>query len=121
MTPGAPARNGTGTELPLVNASTGGTGAVTYTFAIDGVNFGAPDSAIASRTWYTALMDNGNHTITVVAHDSGGHTAQAQRIVATANIGDDPTLMLNAPVPAAKKVLEKAGLTKDDIDLWEIN
>ena len=43
------------------------------------------------------------------------------RIVATANIGDCPTLMLNAPVPAAKKVLEKAGLTKDDIDVWEIN
>ena len=43
------------------------------------------------------------------------------RIVATANVGDDPTLMLNAPVPAAKKVLEKAGLTKDDIDVWEVN
>jgi acetyl-CoA C-acetyltransferase len=43
------------------------------------------------------------------------------RVVATANIGDSPTLMLNAPVPAAKKVLEKAGLTVDDIDLWEIN
>jgi acetyl-CoA C-acetyltransferase len=43
------------------------------------------------------------------------------RIVAFANMGDCPTLMLNAPVPAAKKVLEKAGLTKDDIDLWEIN
>ncbi|MEZ5694326.1 MAG: acetyl-CoA C-acetyltransferase [Altererythrobacter sp.] len=43
------------------------------------------------------------------------------RIVATANMGDDPTLMLNAPVPAAKRVLDKAGLTKDDIDLWEIN
>ncbi|QUM74031.1 acetyl-CoA C-acetyltransferase [Sphingopyxis granuli] len=43
------------------------------------------------------------------------------RIVAYANIGDDPTLMLNAPVPAAKKVLEKAGLTKDEIDVWEIN
>lgn len=43
------------------------------------------------------------------------------RIVATANMGDDPTLMLNAPVPAAKKVLEKAGLTTDDIDLYEIN
>ncbi len=42
-------------------------------------------------------------------------------IVATANIGDCPTLMLNAPVPAAKKVLAKAGLTPDDIDLWEIN
>ncbi len=43
------------------------------------------------------------------------------RIVATANMGDCPTLMLNAPVPAAKKVLAKAGLTTDDIDVFEIN
>jgi len=43
------------------------------------------------------------------------------RIVAMANMGDSPTLMLNAPVPAARKVLEKAGLTIDDIDLFEIN
>ena len=43
------------------------------------------------------------------------------RIVATANMGDDPTLMLNAPVPAARKVLERAGLTIDDIDIFEIN
>lgn len=43
------------------------------------------------------------------------------RIVAYANQGDDPTLMLNAPVPAAHKVLAKAGLSKDDIDVWEIN
>ena len=43
------------------------------------------------------------------------------RVVATANVGDDPTLMLNAPVPAARKVLQKAGLTVDDIDLFEVN
>lgn len=43
------------------------------------------------------------------------------RVVAYCNQGDDPTLMLNAPVPAAKKVLAKAGLTKDQIDVWEIN
>jgi acetyl-CoA C-acetyltransferase len=43
------------------------------------------------------------------------------RVVATANIGDDPTLMLNGPVPAAKKVLARAGLTVNDIDLWEVN
>lgn len=43
------------------------------------------------------------------------------RVVATANVGDDPTLMLNAPVPAARKVLAKAGLTVRDIDLWEVN
>jgi len=43
------------------------------------------------------------------------------RVLAMANIGDCPTLMLNAPVPAARKALAKAGLTVADIDLWEIN
>ncbi|MGB8366706.1 MAG: acetyl-CoA C-acetyltransferase [Rhizomicrobium sp.] len=43
------------------------------------------------------------------------------RVVATANMGDDPTLMLNAPVPAAKKVLARAGLSLKDIDLFEVN
>jgi acetyl-CoA C-acetyltransferase len=43
------------------------------------------------------------------------------RVVASANMGDDPTLMLNAPVPAAHKVLARAGMTLDDIDLFEIN
>ena len=43
------------------------------------------------------------------------------RVVAMANMGDSPTLMLNAPAPAARKVLAKAGLTIDDIDLFEIN
>jgi acetyl-CoA C-acetyltransferase len=43
------------------------------------------------------------------------------RVVATANMGDDPTLMLNAPVPATKRVLARAGLDLADIDLIEIN
>jgi len=43
------------------------------------------------------------------------------RIVAMCNMGDSPTLMLNAPVPATRKVLAKAGMTIADIDLFEIN
>jgi acetyl-CoA C-acetyltransferase len=43
------------------------------------------------------------------------------RIRAMCNMGDCPTLMLNAPVPAARKVLEKAGMSLDDIDLFEVN
>ena len=43
------------------------------------------------------------------------------RVIATGNLGDDPTLMLNAPVPSVRKILARAGLTKDDIDLWEVN
>ena len=43
------------------------------------------------------------------------------RVVATAVLANDPIIMLTGPGPAAKKCLEKAGMTKDDIDLWEIN
>ena len=43
------------------------------------------------------------------------------RVVAMANVAGDPTLMLNEPVPAARKVLAKAGMSLDDIDLIEVN
>jgi len=43
------------------------------------------------------------------------------RIVAMANAAGSPELMLNEPVPAARKVLQKAGMTLNDIDLFEVN
>jgi acetyl-CoA C-acetyltransferase len=43
------------------------------------------------------------------------------RIRAMATIGDDPTLMLNAPGPAARKALKQAGMSVRDIGLFEIN
>lgn len=43
------------------------------------------------------------------------------RVVATAVLATDPTIMLIGPGPAAKKVLAKAGMTTADIDLFEIN
>ena len=43
------------------------------------------------------------------------------RIVALANAAGSPTLMLNEPGPAAKKVLAKAGMELSDIDLIEVN
>jgi acetyl-CoA acyltransferase len=43
------------------------------------------------------------------------------RFHAFALAGDDPVLMLTAPIPATTKVLERGGLTLDDIDLVEIN
>ncbi len=43
------------------------------------------------------------------------------RIRAMATVGHDPTLMLNGPVPAARKALAKAGMALKDIDLFEIN
>lgn len=43
------------------------------------------------------------------------------RIVATATAGVDPTIMLTGIIPCTEKVLKKAGLTMDDIDLFEVN
>lgn len=43
------------------------------------------------------------------------------RIVSTAVTGSEPTIMLTGPTPATKKVLAKAGMTVDDIDLFELN
>ncbi|HKS44823.1 MAG TPA: acetyl-CoA C-acetyltransferase [Amycolatopsis sp.] len=43
------------------------------------------------------------------------------RVVATAITGSDPTIMLTGPTPATRKVLDIAGLTVDDIDLFELN
>ncbi len=43
------------------------------------------------------------------------------KILSTALVGTDPTIMLTGPAPAARKALAKAGLTIDDIDLFEVN
>ena len=43
------------------------------------------------------------------------------RIVSMAAIGSEPTIMLTGPEFAAKKALERAGMTANDIDLWELN
>ncbi|HEV7906743.1 MAG TPA: acetyl-CoA C-acetyltransferase [Pseudonocardiaceae bacterium] len=43
------------------------------------------------------------------------------RILATAVVGSEPTIMLTGPAPATRKALDRAGLTVEDIDLFEIN
>lgn len=54
------------------------------------------------------------------AGERNGLTPRA-RIVSAAVVGSEPTIMLTGPTPAAAKVLAKAGLTIDDIDLFEVN
>ena len=43
------------------------------------------------------------------------------RILSTAKVGTDPTIMLTGPIPAAKKALESANMQISDIDLFEVN
>ncbi|MFD2470994.1 acetyl-CoA C-acetyltransferase [Amycolatopsis silviterrae] len=66
---------------------------------------------------------DGSAIVLVGSEEAGkraGLTPRA-RIVATASIGSEPTIMLTGPTPATEKVLKTAGLTPDDIDLWELN
>ncbi len=66
---------------------------------------------------------DGAALVLVGSEDAGkasGLVARA-RVVASATSGADATIMLTGPTPAAHKVLATAGLTVDDIDLFEIN
>jgi acetyl-CoA C-acetyltransferase len=69
-----------------------------------GVVDGASAIALASPSYSTA------HGLTPRA-----------RIVMSAVAGAEPVIMLTAPGPASRKCLDRAGMTVDDIDLWEIN
>ena len=60
----------------------------------------------------------------LIGSEAAGKTHQLTpraRIVAAAVSGADPTIMLTGPVPAALKALAKAGMTVDQIDLFEVN
>jgi len=43
------------------------------------------------------------------------------RIHTTVMAGDDPVIMLTAPIPATKKLLDRSGLSIDDIGVYEVN
>jgi acetyl-CoA C-acetyltransferase len=60
----------------------------------------------------------------LVGSKAGGKSAGLKaraRIVATATIGSEPTIMLDGPAASAQRALQKAGLKASDIDLWELN
>ena len=80
---------------------------------IDHVHHGGNSSGIVDGA---ALVVVGSEK----AGQEMGMTPRA-RVVAAATSGADTTIMLTGPTPAALKALDVAGLTKDDIDLWELN
>jgi acetyl-CoA C-acetyltransferase len=80
---------------------------------IDHVHTGGNSSGIVDGA---ALVLVGSEA----AGKAEGLTPRA-RIVATATSGAEPTIMLTGPTPATRKVLDRAGLSVDDIDLFELN
>jgi acetyl-CoA acetyltransferase family protein len=81
-----------------------------------------PDGGVITAGNSSQITD-GAAAVLVMSEDKAvalGLTPRA-RFHAFALAGDDPVMMLTAPIPATAKVLERAGLTLDDIDLVEIN
>jgi acetyl-CoA C-acetyltransferase len=69
-----------------------------------GVNDGAGATVVASAEWASA-----------------NDTQPIARIIAHAQVADEYPYLARTPAAASKKALDKAGLSADDIDLWEIN
>ena len=81
-----------------------------------------PDTGVITAGNSSQITD-GAAAVLVMSEDTAsalGLTPRA-RFHAFALAGADPVMMLTAPIPATAKVLERAGLTLDDIDLVEIN
>ena len=78
-------------------------------------------SLAGSTPWHFSATtgSSGSSTSTTPA-TAAGLTPRA-RIVSVGLAGSDPTIMLTGPMPASRKALAKAGLTVDDIDLFEVN
>jgi acetyl-CoA C-acetyltransferase len=92
--------------------------------------------AVALQTYHTVEKINHVHTagnssgivdgaaLVAIGNEQTGKDlglTPRGRVVATAVSGSDPTIMLTGPAPATRKVLKRAGMSIDDIDLVEIN
>jgi acetyl-CoA C-acetyltransferase len=121
-------------EFIRANASLEGLASLKPSFAMMG-EAGGFDAVALQRYHWVEKIDHVHHagnssgivdgaSLTLIGTEAAGKAAgitPRARIVATALSGADPTIMLTGPAPASRKALAKAGLTVDDIDLWEIN
>ncbi|UCZ53114.1 thiolase family protein [Bacillus shivajii] len=100
-------------EGPRGNSSVKQLGELKTVFKEDGVITAGNASQISDGASAILLMDRNK------AEELG--FKPKFRIKARSVVGSDPTLMLTGPIPATEKVLQKANLSIDDIDLYEVN
>jgi 3-oxoadipyl-CoA thiolase len=80
-----------------------------------------PDSTGTVTAGNSSGINDGASALAIVANGAAGGAKPLARIVTTAVAGVDPSMMGMGPVPATRKALERAGLTMDQIDLFEVN
>jgi acetyl-CoA acetyltransferase family protein len=80
-----------------------------------------PDGKITAGN--SSQISDGAAAVLLMSADRAkalGLTPRA-RIVDQTTVGVDPVIMLTGPIPATRKLLERNGMTIDDIDLFEVN
>ncbi|WP_342644090.1 thiolase family protein [Rhodoligotrophos ferricapiens] len=80
-----------------------------------------PDGRVTAGN--ASQISDGAAALLIMSREAADrHMVKARaRVVAMTTVGSDPTLMLTGPLAATRKVLDKAGLTLSDIDLFEVN
>jgi acetyl-CoA C-acetyltransferase len=81
----------------------------------------APDALHTAGT--SSQISDGASALLLMTEERAaqlGYTPRA-RLVDSVLVGSDPVLMLTGPMPATRKLLERTGLSLDDIDLFEVN
>ncbi len=78
-----------------------------------------PDGTVTAAS--SSGINDGAAALLIVGQSDGGTVKPLARIVATAVAGVDPSCMGLGPIPATQKVLKRAGMTVDQIDLIELN
>lgn len=109
-------------------------GALPPSFAMLGENFGFDAVALQKYPEFEKInhvhhagnssgIVDGAAAVLIGNEEIGGRLGlkPRARIRAFASVGSEPTIMLTGPEFAAQKALKRAGMTKNDIDLWELN
>ena len=107
-------------SVTLAATATDDIGVAGVTFAVDGVQVGAEDTAAPySATWATSGLANGTHTVTASARDTAGHRTTSAGVVVTVNnvTDNDPSVSVTAPSPGASVAgsVTLAATASDDI------
>ena len=100
-------------EHPRANTTVARLAALTPAFTKD------PSGTVTAGN--SSGINDGASALVIVSDGVSGGCTPLARIVTTAVVGVDPSLMGIGPVPATRKALKRAGLTIDQIDLVELN
>src|SRR3981081_3659283 len=71
----------------------------------------------------SSQISDGAAALLIASREKAGESGlrPRARFVGFTQVGSDPVMMLSGPIPATRKVLQRAGMSVDDIDLFEVN